>query len=383
MKKLPKRLLTVTLAVALAASALFMLPAGAATCSCHPRELGEILGSIHVLNTGWEDAIVLQSDGYLALIDAAEPGRGPYIVSYLQRLLAEEGQDYTEVYVHLEFVIGTHSHIDHFGGFPYIFSHPQVTVGRAYLNYEAEQYASSFYRAFVEAALANDIPMIKGGAGVSIDELAIPLGHMTVTLLNAAPLHAGVTNPESIVQLVEIGNFAAMLASDMNCRNHEAIIWAQMSRTAWGQNPVDFLKVGHHGLLNSTGRRWANNLRPTYAVYTNGSSWVTQSHDVTLGRQAGADFIRGQGGFHNLRRVGTQQFVTTDNGGVMAVFGTTGMELRAIGEFTRNHRDDTLEWWHDDSITLTHIAPPTHNFLGNIWIWWLDHWHGLLRRWGI
>lgn len=335
------------------------------------RDIGESLGYIHVLNTGWEDATVLQSNGQLALIDAAEPGRGPYIVGYLQRLMGTED-------VHLEFVILTHSHIDHAGGFPYIFNHPNVTVGRAYLNYEAEQYASVFYQLFVEAAMANGIELMMNGPNVSIDELALTLGNMTVTLLNAAPLRAGVTNPESIVQLVELGDWRAMIAADMNCRNAEAIIWEQMSRTAGGQAPVDLLRVGHHGMPTSTGRLWANNLRPTYAIYTNGRSCHPQSHDVTLGRQAGVS------GYHNLRRVGAQQFVTTDNGGVLAAFGTTGMELRAIGEFSYHTRFvDRNDWWHDETVMLTHIAPPSMNVFQRAWLWLQDGWQDLLRHWGI
>ncbi|MCL2532451.1 MAG: MBL fold metallo-hydrolase [Oscillospiraceae bacterium] len=373
MKKLTKRLLTITLAAALAASALFALSASATACPCHPRELGETLGYIHILNTGWEDATVLKSDGQIALIDAAEPGRGPYIVGYLQRLMGTED-------VHLEFVIVSHSDIDHIGGFPYIFNHPNITVGRAYAMYERAPYAFAWYHSFIEAAENNGIELILH----DLDERVFTLGHMTITNLNGAPFDPrGSMNAQSMVQLVEIGDWRTIIAADMNCRNAEAHIWQQMSRTADGQAPIDLLRAGHHGLHLSTGRVWANNLRPTYAVFTNGRSWQTQSHDVTLGNARGAA-LDGVGAYHNLRRVGTRQFVTTDNGGILAVFGTTGMELRAIGEFSYHTRwVDQNEWWHDDTITLTRIAPPNHNMFEHAVLWLQDHWQGLLRRWGV
>jgi len=370
MKKTTKRLLSLALAVQLALVFFF----AASTAQITPEEgIGNVLGYIHILNTGWEDATVLVSDGQIALIDAAEPGRGPYIVGYLQRITGSE-------YVHLDFVIASHSDIDHIGGFPYIFNHPNITVGRAYAMYERAPYAFAWYHSFIEAAEDNGIELILH----DLDERVFTLGHMTITNLNGAPFDPhGSMNAQSMVQLVEIGDWRTIIAADMNCRDSEALIWEQMSRTAAGQAPIDLLRAGHHGLHLSTGRVWANNLRPTYAVFTNGRSWETQSHDVTLGNARGAD-LNGVGAYHNLRRVGTRQFVTTDNGGILAVFGENGMELRAIGEFSYHTRwVDQNNWRHDDSITLTEITSPTHTTWENIRLWFRDIWQGLQRRWGI
>ena len=330
MVKWTKRLLSFILAGLLLFGSAALLTAGAA---------GE-MDSIHILNTGWEDAIILESAGRYALIDAGEPGRGPYIVDYLQRLAGADA-------VHLDFIIGTHSHIDHMGGFKYILEHPDITVGKAYVKREASP-GSRYYQEFIAGCEGKGIAVIQD----SLDLLAFPLGNMTVTLLNGAPLEGGTTNPESLCQLVETGGCKALLAGDMVTDSKELGVYNQIGE------PVDFLKVGHHGMGDSTGRAFARNLRPKAAVYTNGSSWETDSHDVTLGVK------KGLSGYNNLKSVETAQYVTTDNGGVLAVFGEDGIELRAIKEFTK--KGETLIYETREEITLRPIAEPSLTFFERV-----------------
>jgi len=330
MKKLTKRLLVFALAGLLLSGSTALLPADAAG----GRD------AIHILNTGWEDAIILESAGRYALIDAGEPGRGPYIVDYLQRLAGADA-------VHLDFIIGTHSHVDHMGGFKYILEQPGITVSTAYAKREASP-GGRYYREFVEGCEVRGITVVLD----NLDMLALTLGNMTVTLLNGAPLAGGVTNPESLCQLVEAGGYKALLAADMVSDSKELGVYNQIG------GPVDFLKVGHHGMGDSTGRAFANNLRPKAAVYTNGSSWEIDSHDVTLGVRKGLN------SYNYLNSVGAVQYVTTDNGGVMAVFGENGIELRAIKEFTQ--KGETLIYETREEITLRPIAEPSLTFFERI-----------------
>ena len=315
-------LLTALFSLSLFAAGAQELPAG---------DVGAELGRVHVLNTGWEDAIVLESGGHYALIDAGEPGRGPYIASYLQRL-AGGGQ------VHLDFVIGTHSHVDHMGGFPYLLAHPDVTVGKAYVKRESG--GSGHYRSFIAGCEDRGVDVIQD----ELDGLELSLGSMKITLLNGAPLAGGVSNPESLCQLVELGGRKALLAGDMVTGDKELGVLRQIG------GGVDFLKVGHHGMGDSTGLLFAAMLRPKAAVYTNGSSWEADSHDVTLGVAKGAK------SYHRLRMAGAAQYATTDNGGVLAVFGDQGMDVRAIQEFTKKDLPSIYELRGE--VTLRPVAPP-------------------------
>jgi len=302
---------------------------------------GPVLGGIHVLNTGWEDAIVLESGGRYALIDAGEPGRGPYIVDYLQRLAGGDA-------VHLDFIIGTHSHVDHMGGFPYILDCPDITVGKAYTKRElkpdqTDEVDRGHYRNFIAGCENRGIEVVQD----NLDGLELTLGNMKVTLLNGAPLAGGVSNPESLCQLVELGGMKALLAADMVSSDKELGVLKQVG------GPVDFLKVGHHGMGDSTGFLFACMLRPKVAVYTNGSSWETDSHDVTLGVAKGAK------SYHRLRMAGAVQYVTTDAGGILAVFGENGMAIRAIKEFTRK---DLASIYELRGETVLRPAPPPDDF---------------------
>ena len=122
---------------------------------------------------------------------------------------------------------------------------------------------------------------------------------------------------------------------------------------------------------DSTGVRFARNLRPNVAVYTNGNSWIVGSQDATL------NATKNVSGYNNLRRVGTVQYVTTDIGGLMAVFGENGMEYRAIKEFTRHS-----EWEYRADITLRPMAPPSLGFFQRIGTFFEDVWYCMLNIFG-
>ena len=305
-------------------------------------------GAIHILNTGWEDAIILESGGHYALIDAGEPGRGPYIVDYLQRLAGSDT-------VHLDFIIGTHSHVDHMGGFPYILEHPGVTIGTAYAKRESGEIPGDpadrgHYQSFVAGCEAKGIKLVLDG----LDNLALTLGDMKVTLLNGAPLTGDPTklNPESLCQLVEIGGHMALLAGDMVTKEKESGVSKQAG------SAIDLLKVGHHGMGDSTGKDFAKAITPKAAVYTNGSSWEVDSQDATLGA------AKARKSYFYLKDVGTIQYATTDNGGIMAAFGANGMELRPIKEFTK--RGEPLVCETRGEITLCPLPEPRLRFFERI-----------------
>jgi len=363
MKKCIKKTLLFALAGILLAG---LLTAGA---MANQENMGAELGYIHVLNTGWEDTIILESDGRFAVVDAGMPGRGPYIMDYLQRRAGAED-------VHLDFIIATHSHIDHMGGFvdqthddtfrEGFISLPNVTIGKAYAKRENNQNADGtiggrLYRAFLAGCAEKGIEVVQDG----LDNLELLLGNMKVTLVNGAPFVGGTTNPESMCQLVEAGDYKALLAADMVSNKKELGVYKQIGGT------VDFLKIGHHGMGDSTGVRFARNLRPKVAVYTNGNSWNVGSQDATLST------AKNISGYNNLRRVGAAQYVTTDIGGLMAVFGENGMDYRAIKEFTI-HGD----YEYREDIILRRIAPPALGFFQGIAVFFEDIWYRILNLFG-
>ena len=62
--------------------------------------------SVHFIDVGQGDSILIQSDGKNVLIDAGENNKGDDVLSYLETYGIQS----------LDYVIGTHAHSDHIGG---------------------------------------------------------------------------------------------------------------------------------------------------------------------------------------------------------------------------------------------------------------------------
>ena len=69
-------------------------------------------------------------------------------------------------------------------------------------------------------------------------------------------------NEDSVVLLVEYGNFRAVFPGDAGL--------VAEGRLAGRIGPVDLLKVGHHGSRSATGDAWLGELRPSLAVISAG-----------------------------------------------------------------------------------------------------------------
>lgn len=142
------------------------------------NELSENMDAIHFMSTGTSDAILLETDGKFALVDSGEDSDNPRgfedleldgfedkVLDYLKKTAGDENGN-----VVLEFVVGTHAHSDHIGGFDTIISDPQVTVKKAYLNvydqsqitdFEVEEWDNQeVYDQMVNALKSKNVPII-------------------------------------------------------------------------------------------------------------------------------------------------------------------------------------------------------------------------------
>ncbi|HIU35058.1 MAG TPA: hypothetical protein IAC53_00375 [Candidatus Fimenecus excrementigallinarum] len=237
-------------------------------------------GKIYFLNTGMSDCLLLESAGHYALIDAAEdteyPKNKPYlkyrgyereVVDFLLRHCRGENGRVT-----LDFVLGTHAHSDHLGGFDTVALCEEIDIRQAYLRpYDAR-------RVFVMERVCWDNQEVYDEAvgafrqrGVPIcddfDGRRVTLGEMALTFLycgthNRTRLAYG-ENVQSVVTLLEAGGARAALVGDMNYKAGDE------RRLAPQIGKVDLLKVGHHGTVGSTSARLLRTLCPEVAVVTN------------------------------------------------------------------------------------------------------------------
>ena len=233
---------------------------------------------IHFMNTGNSDAILLESDGHFALVDAGEDTDNPRgfadlelegfeqrVLAYLKANAADENGK-----VYLDFVLGTHSHSDHIGGFDTILSDPDVSVGRAYLKrydsskisrYEIDNWDNQeVYDQMMAALQARNIPVIS-----DMDDTPFMLGNFKVTLFNTDDPQTDERvgeNDQSLGVLLEKNGTRVFLAGDMDDYTGDE------TRLAPLIGKVDLLKVGHHGNEGSSTEGFIRTLSPRICVFT-------------------------------------------------------------------------------------------------------------------
>jgi len=276
----------------------------------------EALGTIHFLNTGPSDAILLESDGHFALVDA---GESPRATEYAKKIAG--GQ--------LDFILGTHAHADHIAGFEQVLLlDPDITVGKVYLKPYLGEHKFSFEKAYtsqwrydrmVELCRDRGIELVQEG----LDGLKITLGNMEITVYNGATEHDSMDeNTNSMCLLVECGGMRAVLAGDLDN------FWYRETCVAREIGKVDLLKAGHHGFDGSTTIGCLAFLRPATTVFTNNSKSDAASpfdrivDQVALTVQCRVAWVA------NSEMLATGDFT----GGVAAVFSPRGLQYYEIEE---------------------------------------------------
>ncbi len=234
---------------------------------------------IHFLNTGSSDCIIVESNGHFAMVDAGEdsdypankphlnyPGYEEEVCNYLLKNCASSDGTVT-----LDFVVGTHAHSDHIGGFDTVINHPKINVKKAYLKpynekdifiYERLSWDNTeVYEQMKNALIKNNVEIVE-----DFDELKTTLGDFMVTFYNGKYKKRLVKygeNVNSVVTLFECNGFRCLLAGDLNNKDFDEY------RLAEKIGKVDILKVGHHGYPFSSSRKWLKTLSPKYSVVCN------------------------------------------------------------------------------------------------------------------
>jgi competence protein ComEC len=225
---------------------------------------------IHFLNTMCQDAILLESNGKFALIDGAEPdtdaegkeittrdGHARYIIDYILRVTGGSGK--------LDFVIATHPHVDHMAGLNQILQDQRITTGRIYA--QRQNITRGHYGELLSVAGNRGFEIVSD----DLEHLSSTLGDVIVTLLNT--LRPDLGNQGSMMQLVEVNGFKALLMADVAGNSDRA---AEINSFLSGENTnLDIVKVGHHGLRGDMPASFLELLPPIgVAVYTNHEQWV-------------------------------------------------------------------------------------------------------------
>jgi competence protein ComEC len=222
--------------------------------------------TLHFLDVGQGDAAAIRTPaGHWILVDAGPAGDGAdagrrVVAPFLQRQGAGS----------VALAVVSHAHADHLGGLPAVMS--RLPTGL--IIEPGADVADPRYTRFLDRLLADGVPWHPARLGDRFE-----LDGVRATVLHPEPGWRGWgedVNEDSLVLLVEYGDFQALFAGDAGFPA-EAAMLGRLRR-------VDLLKVGHHGSRGSTGDDWLAALAPAVAVISLGRNDYGHPAAATLAR---------------------------------------------------------------------------------------------------
>ncbi|HJJ47940.1 MAG TPA: MBL fold metallo-hydrolase [Methanocorpusculum sp.] len=224
--------------------------------------------SMHVINIGQGDAILLSKDGKYALVDAGKSNQEGDIDStaaltnYLDSLGVKK----------LEFLLITHQDYDHIGSAKTILS--KYNVGTFYDN--GFVHTSKTYEKLMTYIDENNIPYKVVYAGKTIPS---PWNGVTIRVLSPDEELTYDVNENSVVLKITYGSVSYLLTGDATTAAEEYILSTGADVSA------DILKVGHHGSYSSSSDAFLKKVSPAvYAVSVGDGNEYGHPHKDALKR---------------------------------------------------------------------------------------------------
>lgn len=232
----------------------------------------EGLLTVHYIDVGQADCILLECDGEFMLIDGGNRDDGQLVVSYLQSCGVEE----------LKTVVCTHAHEDHVGGLPAVLA----VFPTAAVYSPTKTYSSNIFDTFLRYVDQQRLEITIPSPGDTMT-----LGQADITVLGPVKSYADPNNT-SIVLLVEFGNTRFLFTGDAEREAENDMLDYWDGKLNWN---VDVLKSGHHGSSTSSGYRFIYETNPEYAVVSCGKDndyGHPHRETVALYRDAGLPMLR-------------------------------------------------------------------------------------------
>ncbi len=232
---------------------------------------------IHFLNTANSDCILIESNGHFALVDSGEGNNNPRkkteyhgfrddVINYLKKVATKKDGK-----VHLDFILGTHCHYDHYGNFEDIIKDSDIVIDKAYFkvfdqsvgtDLESEGWGNAETYSKIMAALKErNIETIQ-----NLPNGEFMFGDFKVLFINTVTpeeLKGNGENASSVGVKLTKGERTAFLAADFTAKSG----LEQYYGDSIGQ--IDLLKIGHHGYFGSSSRSFLKKLKPKIAIVTN------------------------------------------------------------------------------------------------------------------
>lgn len=236
--------------------------------------------TIHFIDTGQSDAILIENDGHYAMIDTGDTNDDQLIHDYLTQLGVQT----------LDYLILTHVHADHIGAADTIIR--EFEVKKTFVS--NDEATTKVYREYIEALAEKGLK-----ASVPLEASVHPLGTGTLTFYNTKGDHRD-TNDKSLVVLYQNGNDTALFTGDAG----ETVEKELPNMT------IDLYKAGHHGSTTASSEAFIKRIQPKVVAITvgEGNSYYHPHHRVVqLFKQLNIPIYR-------TDEQGTLIFTSTGNG---------------------------------------------------------------------
>ncbi len=215
-----------------------------------PNEIDTADTSVHFIDCGQGDSILIISEGETALIDTSTQEESEKVVDYLRKKGLQT----------LDHLILSHPHADHMGGAEAIlesFEVDQIHMGRPTKGTEP---TTAFYINFLKKvqALGKKIDAAKAG-----DKMEI--GAFSVKILGPVEAYREMNN-QSLVLRMEYDEVSFVFTGDQEINAEKDLL----EHVEPSELDATVLKIGHHGSESSSGGAFLDAISPQYAIISCG-----------------------------------------------------------------------------------------------------------------
>ncbi|MDL2214161.1 MBL fold metallo-hydrolase [Clostridia bacterium OttesenSCG-928-O13] len=197
--------------------------------------------SVHVIDVGQGDAVLLCADGEYALIDAGPPEAAGVLVSYLRQAGA----------THLRYLFMTHPHNDHYGGMEEVLQAVEVEQLVISDMSLAPLPTAITFESLLAAALEKGVHTTQTKQGD-----VHPLGSGSITVVHGGLATTDNYNLLSLGLLFDAGGLRLLNTGDGEKENENAMQESGLDIAA------DIFVAGHHGSNTSNGEEFIGAVAP-------------------------------------------------------------------------------------------------------------------------